>query len=225
MIYPIERLLVSNNKYRGDSTAFIGLEHSTTVENDWQNWVLNFLESLKNLRGDDDLKCYHILNNFDKWASSLFDVEIKCNRIVFSDNKWSYLPPYVEWISPSGRFACIELGILLDLGNYYLLWDTVNEELLKLEFHDLLGMNEKKGLLYCRTHSSIHEYGYNLPFQINTNNINSKSEWVSLENTNSNQVYFEERKIAQELVIKIFGTEDDGEFDLSNTSIGELIFA
>lgn len=225
MIYPIERLLVSNNKYRGDSTAFIRLEHNTTVENDWQNWILNFIDSLKKLRGDDDLKCYHILNNFDEWSNSLFDEEIKCNRIIFSDNKWSYLPPYIEWISPSGRFACIELGVSLDIGNFYLLWDTVNEELLKLEFHDLLGMNEKKGLLYCRTHSSIHEYGYNLPFQINTNNINSESEWVSLENTDSNDVCFKEKEFAHDLVLKVFGTEDDGEFDLSNTGIGKLIFS
>lgn len=225
MFYSIERLITSNNNYRGDSPELIGIEHNTTVENDWQNWVLNFIDSLKRLRGDDDLNCYSILNNFDEWASSIIDKKIKCNRIVFSDNEWFYLPPNVEWISPSGRFACIELGISLNIGNYYLLWDTVNEELLKLEFHDLEGMNETNGIMYCRTHSSIHEYGYNLPFQINTNSINSESEWVSLVNTASNDVSFEERKIAQELVIKIFGTKDDGEFDLSNTGIGKLIFS
>jgi len=223
MTYSIENLI--NINYRGDSPGFTEIECNAIVNNDWKNWVINFIGSLSIVvRGDKDSNCYNILNNYDEWADSLLDERIKCNRIIFPNKVWAYLPPCIQWISPSGRFACIELGSVLSIGNYFLLWDILNEELLKLEFHDLEGMNETKCILYCRTLNDIHPYGYNHPFKFNTNSINSELEWVSLENIDPNSVYFEESQFAHELVLKVFGTKDDDEFDLSNASIGDLIF-
>lgn len=227
MIVTAEELIGLNNNFKGDTISFQGIDCEIEVNHNWKQWVVNFLSQLKEIRrerNDSNEYYYRLIDNIEEWYNDV-PLPVFCNRIVYDNNKWEYLPPCIDWISPSGRFAAIDLGLVLDIGNYKLLWDIQNEELMKLEFHDLEGINEKHGVLYCRTHNEINPIGYNFPLRFDTGSINSFNNWKRLDSENKdNAQFFNESEKAQELVLRIFGTENYRKFDLSNSNLGEIIF-
>ena len=224
MNFPINRIYDPINTHLNiNNVGFQGIEYNIEVDENWKNWIINFLNELRKLRENEVIYNHPILNDYEKWFNS-YPNDIKCNKVIYFDNKWSFLPPNIMWISSSGRYACIELGEVFEIGNYFLLWDILNEELMKLEFHDLEGMNEDKGILYCRTHNGLNPHKHNYPLHFNIDNINLESDWILEEDEDKLSILLSESEYAHELVIRIFGTELDEEFDLSNSRIGDILF-
>jgi hypothetical protein len=105
------------------------------------------------------------------------------------------------------------------------MWDILNEELMRLEFHDLEGINEKEGVLFCRTHNEINPHAYNSPLRYDPNSINTSASWVSLDPENKASVPFLEKGVtAQQMVLNLFGTANYRKLDVLNSNLGEVIF-
>ena len=81
------------------------------------------------------------------------------------------IPPGCEWISKSGRFSCHDLFDILGCQSY-ILWDINRKVALPLLFHDLLGIDEENGILFCRTLCDFHFGNMDSPMRINLDWIN-----------------------------------------------------
>lgn len=85
----------------------------------------------------------------------------------------SLVPPGCQWISSSGRFSAHDLFFMTGFQSF-LLWDLKRKEFLPLIFHDLEGIDEDKGFVFCRTlNPDIHFGGSSDPLKIDL-------EWIEV---------------------------------------------
>jgi len=114
--------------------------------------------------------------------------------------KGNMIPPGCIWVSKSGNFSCHDLYYLLGYQSY-ILWDLNRKVALPYMFQDLRGIDEKNGIIFCRTLSSFHPWDYDSPMRINLDWINMPHFCKSLPDDYERGDFYELTDNQQEIIV------------------------
>lgn len=142
---------------------------------------LNWLDCLfADIRGEIGQAYNLILVDADSFK--IDENEIFHTSIILENGKEYFLPPACEWISYSGRFVSLDLG-LLGCNQLWVLFDVFNKQFASVGFHDLISIDEDECIVYGRTLTDIQPYEVYGAIKLDLSDLNNFSKWsTSLEN-------------------------------------------
>ncbi len=209
-------------KYISDQKPSINIL-TKPIDNDYMIFYVSFIEILRTYNDTWDERVYRLIEHY--WVpvvgSFLKDQKIPqqlegstYHELELNGNK---LPPACMWVSKTGRFSAHNLSYILGTQGY-ILWDVDRKVLMPLAFHDLQGVDEQNGIVFCRTLGEFHSGWESDPLRVNLDWIEMRYFWKSdYKYANVDQMDMIDAnsfltKIAKSTVVSI----DSSESDVSN---------
>ena len=154
------------------------------IDNDYMTFYISLIEILRTYNETWDERVCRIIEHF--WVpvvgSFLKDQKIPqqlkgstYNELELNGNK---LPPACMWVSKTGRFSAHDLHYILGTQGY-MLWDVERKVLMPVVFHDLEGIDEENGIVFCRTLDDLHTGFGSDPLIVNIDWIEMRYFWKS----------------------------------------------